>query len=51
MFVFEGKSDAMHLSVGKAPLNPSKELSKEKIEAITIFIPLFKQKRTELKEE
>ena len=55
MFVFEGKQakDALQISLGKdqSILNPGKELSNEKMEAILIFLPLFKAKRLELQEE
>jgi hypothetical protein len=53
MFVFEGsKSQEMQVVPGnQKALNPGKELSKEKMEAIGIFMPLMKQKRLELKDQ
>jgi hypothetical protein len=52
MFVFEGsKSQEIKVTHGlQKALNPGKELSKEKMEAIAAFVPLMKQKRLELKE-
>jgi hypothetical protein len=51
MFVFEGaKSQEMQVLENQKALNPGKELSKEKMQAISTFMPLLKTKRTELKE-